>query len=100
MSYVDEIKQRVAEQNPSQPEFNQAVEEVLVVALSGPVALLGGIACGVGDELSASGSYSFGGDIVGALRCERERGKERKECKKRLSHCVRKKVVGLVSQFG
>ncbi len=29
MSYVDEIKQRVAEQNPSQPEFNQAVEEVL-----------------------------------------------------------------------
>ena len=29
MSYVDEIKQRVREQNPSQPEFNQAVEEVL-----------------------------------------------------------------------
>ena len=29
MSYVDEIKQRVQEQNPSQPEFNQAVEEVL-----------------------------------------------------------------------
>ncbi len=29
MSYVDEIKQRVKEQNPSQPEFNQAVEEVL-----------------------------------------------------------------------
>ena len=29
MSYVDEIKQRVREQNPSQPDFNQAVEEVL-----------------------------------------------------------------------
>ncbi len=29
MSYVDEIKQRVKDQNPSQPEFNQAVEEVL-----------------------------------------------------------------------
>ncbi|MBR4863125.1 MAG: NADP-specific glutamate dehydrogenase [Oscillospiraceae bacterium] len=29
MSYVDEIKQRVKVQNPSQPEFNQAVEEVL-----------------------------------------------------------------------
>ena len=29
MSYVDEIKARVREQNPSQPEFNQAVEEVL-----------------------------------------------------------------------
>ena len=29
MSYVDEIKHRVAEQNPSQPEFNQAVTEVL-----------------------------------------------------------------------
>ena len=29
MSYVDEIKQRVKTQNPSQPEFNQAVEEVL-----------------------------------------------------------------------
>ena len=29
MSYVDEIKRRVAEQNPSQPEFNQAVTEVL-----------------------------------------------------------------------
>ena len=29
MSYVDEIKRRVAEQNPSQPEFNQAVVEVL-----------------------------------------------------------------------
>ena len=29
MSYVDEIKQRVAKQNPSQPEFNQAVTEVL-----------------------------------------------------------------------
>ena len=29
MSYVDEIIARVAEQNPSQPEFNQAVQEVL-----------------------------------------------------------------------
>lgn len=29
MSYVDEIRLRVAEQNPSQPEFNQAVVEVL-----------------------------------------------------------------------
>ncbi|MBO5868887.1 MAG: NADP-specific glutamate dehydrogenase [Oscillospiraceae bacterium] len=29
MSYVDEIKRRVAEQNPSQPEFIQAVTEVL-----------------------------------------------------------------------
>ena len=29
MSYIDEVKQRVAEQNLSQPEFNQAVEEVL-----------------------------------------------------------------------
>ena len=29
MSYVDDIKQRVAKQNPSQPEFNQAVTEVL-----------------------------------------------------------------------
>ena len=29
MSYVDEIIERVAQQNPSQPEFNQAVEEVL-----------------------------------------------------------------------
>ena len=29
MSYVDEIKQRVAEQNLAQPEFLQAVEEVL-----------------------------------------------------------------------
>ena len=29
MSYVDDIKRRVAEQNPSQPEFNQAVTEVL-----------------------------------------------------------------------
>ena len=28
MSYVDEIKQRVAEQNLAQPEFQQAVEEV------------------------------------------------------------------------
>jgi len=29
MSYIDEVKQRVAEQNPAQPEFQQAVEEVL-----------------------------------------------------------------------
>ena len=29
MSYVDEVKQRVAQQNPAQPEFLQAVEEVL-----------------------------------------------------------------------
>ena len=29
MSYVDEVKQRVREQNLAQPEFNQAVEEVL-----------------------------------------------------------------------
>ena len=29
MSYVDEVKQRVAEQNLAQPEFQQAVEEVL-----------------------------------------------------------------------
>ena len=29
MSYIDEIKQRVAEQNLAQPEFLQAVEEVL-----------------------------------------------------------------------
>ena len=29
MNYVDEIKQRVAEQNLAQPEFQQAVEEVL-----------------------------------------------------------------------
>ena len=29
MSYVDEIKQRVADQNLAQPEFQQAVEEVL-----------------------------------------------------------------------
>ena len=29
MSYVDEVIQRVAEQNLSQPEFNQAVQEVL-----------------------------------------------------------------------
>ena len=29
MNYVDEIKQRVQDLNPSQPEFNQAVEEVL-----------------------------------------------------------------------
>ena len=29
MSYVDEVKQRVAEQNLAQPEFLQAVEEVL-----------------------------------------------------------------------
>ncbi len=29
MSYVDEILQRVKEQNPAQPEFHQAVQEVL-----------------------------------------------------------------------
>ena len=29
MSYVDEVKQRVADQNLAQPEFLQAVEEVL-----------------------------------------------------------------------
>ena len=29
MHYIDEIKQRVAEQNPGMPEFHQAVEEVL-----------------------------------------------------------------------
>ena len=29
MSYVDEILQRVKDQNPAQPEFHQAVEEVL-----------------------------------------------------------------------
>ena len=29
MNYVDEILQRVREQNLDQPEFNQAVEEVL-----------------------------------------------------------------------
>ena len=29
MSYVDEVKRRVREQNLAQPEFNQAVEEVL-----------------------------------------------------------------------
>ncbi len=29
MAYLDEIKQRVMEQNPGQPEFHQAVEEVL-----------------------------------------------------------------------
>ena len=29
MSYIDDIKQRVAEQNLAQPEFQQAVEEVL-----------------------------------------------------------------------
>ena len=29
MSYVDEIKERVAQQNLAQPEFQQAVEEVL-----------------------------------------------------------------------
>ncbi len=29
MSYVDEIKQKVAQLNPNEPEFNQAVEEVL-----------------------------------------------------------------------
>ena len=29
MSYIDEVKQRVAQQNLAQPEFLQAVEEVL-----------------------------------------------------------------------
>ena len=29
MSYVDEILERVKKQNPDQPEFNQAVYEVL-----------------------------------------------------------------------
>ena len=29
MNYIDEIKQRVAQQNPGMPEFHQAVEEVL-----------------------------------------------------------------------
>ena len=29
MSYVDEVFARVVEQNPAQPEFHQAVEEVL-----------------------------------------------------------------------
>ena len=29
MSYVDEIMQRVVSQNPGQPEFHQAVHEVL-----------------------------------------------------------------------
>ena len=29
MTYIDEIKQRIAEQNPGMPEFHQAVEEVL-----------------------------------------------------------------------
>ena len=29
MSYVDEVLQRVKAQNPNQPEFHQAVEEVL-----------------------------------------------------------------------
>ena len=29
MSYVDEIYERVVAQNPSQPEFHQAVKEVL-----------------------------------------------------------------------
>lgn len=29
MGYIDEVKQRVIQQNPSQPEFIQAVEEVL-----------------------------------------------------------------------
>ena len=29
MHYIDEIKQRVAQQNPGMPEFHQAVEEVL-----------------------------------------------------------------------
>ena len=29
MHYIDEIKQRVIQQNPGMPEFHQAVEEVL-----------------------------------------------------------------------
>ena len=29
MNYIDEIKQRIAQQNPGMPEFHQAVEEVL-----------------------------------------------------------------------
>ena len=29
MSYVDEIYNRVVEQNPGEPEFHQAVKEVL-----------------------------------------------------------------------
>ena len=29
MSYVDEVIERVVEKNPSQPEFHQAVKEVL-----------------------------------------------------------------------
>ena len=29
MSYVDEVYQRVVDQNPAQPEFHQAVKEVL-----------------------------------------------------------------------
>jgi len=29
MTYIDEIKQRIAQQNPGMPEFHQAVEEVL-----------------------------------------------------------------------
>ena len=29
MSYVDDVYSRVVEQNPSQPEFHQAVKEVL-----------------------------------------------------------------------
>ena len=29
MSYVDEIYARVVEQNPAEPEFHQAVKEVL-----------------------------------------------------------------------
>ena len=29
MSYVDDVLTRVANQNPDQPEFNQAVTEVL-----------------------------------------------------------------------
>lgn len=29
MSYVDEVYDRVVAQNPSQPEFHQAVKEVL-----------------------------------------------------------------------
>ena len=29
MSYVDEVIQRVVEKNPAEPEFHQAVKEVL-----------------------------------------------------------------------
>ena len=33
MSYVDEIYNRVVEQNPGEPEFHQAVKEVLDLSL-------------------------------------------------------------------